>query len=191
LRFPGQYFDAETGLYYNYFRNYEPTTGRYVQSDSIGLSGGLNTYGYSYQNPILNIDPDGRFVWLVPPVYWAVGAASATAAVLVNNSILGNIPDNIYVPGFPDPIDPWKDTNTEERVPANILPPNRPEKCEKDYRRDRTKCNLQCSNTFSRNICMITARLKQLVCLAKKPKVDWDDFDDMGGDGPNYIGGFN
>jgi hypothetical protein len=37
---------------------------------------------------------------------------------------------------------------------------------------------------------MITARLKQLVCLAKKPKVDWDDFDDMGGDGPNYIGGF-
>jgi RHS repeat-associated protein len=102
LRFPGQYFDAETGLYYNYFRDYDLGTGRYIESDPVGLEGGLNTYGYSYQNPVLNIDPDGRFVWFVPPVYWAVGAASATAAVLINNSILGNIPDNIYVPGFPD-----------------------------------------------------------------------------------------
>ena len=52
LRFPGQYFDNETGLHYNYFRDYNPSTGRYIESDPIGLLGGFNTYGYAYQNPL-------------------------------------------------------------------------------------------------------------------------------------------
>ena len=59
LRFPGQYYDAETATHYNYFRDYEPTTGRYEQSDPIGLRGGLNTYGYTHENPIGRFDPDG------------------------------------------------------------------------------------------------------------------------------------
>ncbi|NYZ70408.1 RHS repeat-associated core domain-containing protein, partial [Endozoicomonas sp. SM1973] len=52
LRFPGQLADAESGLFYNYFRDYDPTLGRYIESDPIGLEGGLNTYGYAYQNPL-------------------------------------------------------------------------------------------------------------------------------------------
>jgi RHS repeat-associated protein len=59
LRFPGQYHDTETGLYYNYFRDYDPSTGRYVQSDPIGLAGGLNTYAYAMGNPLVSIDPLG------------------------------------------------------------------------------------------------------------------------------------
>lgn len=59
LRFAGQYYDVETGLHYNYFRDYDPSTGRYVQSDPIGLAGGLNTYGYVGGNPLYWNDPFG------------------------------------------------------------------------------------------------------------------------------------
>jgi len=52
LRLPGQYFDAETGLHQNFFRDYDPITGRYVEPDPIGLSSGLNRYTYANQNPI-------------------------------------------------------------------------------------------------------------------------------------------
>jgi RHS repeat-associated protein len=64
LRFPGQYYDQETGLYYNYFRYYDPATGRYITSDPIGLQGGLNTYGYVGGNPVYWVDPWGLKSWI-------------------------------------------------------------------------------------------------------------------------------
>ena len=60
LRYPGQYFDAETGLHYNYFRDYDPSTGRYVQSDPIGLGGGISTFSYVGSDPLGWIDVDGN-----------------------------------------------------------------------------------------------------------------------------------
>ncbi len=59
LRFPGQYFDAETGLHYNYYRDYDPVTGRYLESDPIGLRGGVGTYGYVLANALRYVDPEG------------------------------------------------------------------------------------------------------------------------------------
>jgi RHS repeat-associated protein len=59
LRFPGQYADAESGLSYNYFRDYNPAIGRYIQGDPVGLAGGVNTYGYAEQNPLWAADAKG------------------------------------------------------------------------------------------------------------------------------------
>jgi RHS repeat-associated protein len=53
FRFPGQYYDEETGLHYNYFRDYQPMIGRYVEADPIGIKGGKNyLYGYVGNNPV-------------------------------------------------------------------------------------------------------------------------------------------
>jgi len=75
LRFPGQYFDQETELHHNYFRDYDYQVGRYVQSDPIGLDGGLNYYAYAYANPVVFYDPTGEF-----GVAGAIAGAACSAA---------------------------------------------------------------------------------------------------------------
>jgi RHS repeat-associated protein len=68
LRLPGQVFDPETGFHQNWHRDYDPRLGRYLQSDPIGLEGGLNTYGYAGGNPVNLIDPSGMFAGAVPAI---------------------------------------------------------------------------------------------------------------------------
>ncbi|MCS0583367.1 DUF6531 domain-containing protein [Massilia pinisoli] len=85
LRFPGQVFDKETNNHYNYFRDYDPQTGRYVQSDPIGLAAGINTYIYVGGDPLSVIDPYG--LWGVadlpsipqPALDFATGVADAAS----------------------------------------------------------------------------------------------------------------
>lgn len=89
LRFPGQYYDPETGKHYNYFRYYDPQTGRYITSDPVGLVGGLNTYAYAKSNPLVFIDQYG----LEPEIgLGGFGFAGYTPGGL---SGLGGLPPNL------------------------------------------------------------------------------------------------
>ena len=91
LRFPGQYWDKETGLHQNHFRDYSPARGRYVQSDPTGLWGGLNTYGYAYNDPLGYIDPTGE----VPIAPIVVGylrcVASCTGQAAAMEGLFGDL----------------------------------------------------------------------------------------------------
>jgi RHS repeat-associated protein len=92
LRFPGQYHDAETGSHYNYFRDYEPGVGRYVQSDPIGLAGGLNPYAYARLTPLLKSDRFG--LWVFAPRGEPPGSGCGDARTDKY------VPDNPYGFGF-------------------------------------------------------------------------------------------
>ncbi|WP_397608684.1 RHS repeat-associated core domain-containing protein [Silanimonas sp.] len=76
LRFPGQYYDPEVGTHYNYHRDYEPQTGRYVQTDPIGLGGGVNLSLYSYSSPTVFVDPRGNVVMCFVPVVGQIGCGA-------------------------------------------------------------------------------------------------------------------
>lgn len=77
LRFPGQYEDGEAGLYYNFHRYYDPSTGRYTAVDPLGLEGGINVYTYAYSSPIHRVDPLG----LRPSDAFVDGGAHVTVGV--------------------------------------------------------------------------------------------------------------
>ena len=107
LRFPGQYYDAETGLYFNNNRFYDSATGRYVESDPIGLAGGVSSYAYVGGNPLSYGDPLGLIpnaaeltcIEPVQPICWGgvladiVTWGGVAGGVLATSSISGDAAD--------------------------------------------------------------------------------------------------
>ena len=97
LRFPGQVYDEVTGLHYNYFRDYDPKLGRYIQNDPIGLNGGLNRYGYVGQSPLNASDSLG----LLPD---SLGMQCARNPQWCQDAGLEPPPSQFELPCF-DPVD--------------------------------------------------------------------------------------
>ena len=97
-RFPGQFHDTETALHYNYWRDYDPVLGRCIQSDPIGLAGGLNTYAYVGGNPITRIDRHG----LIIDTLADLGFLSYDAYRIYSDNIVGscgNLGENLLALG--------------------------------------------------------------------------------------------
>ena len=86
LRFPGQYYDAETGLHYNWNRYYDPEIGRYISPDPIGLEGGMNLYAYVGNDPVNWMDP-----WGLTPAGTAIGGTVGGVLGGWGGSIIGGI----------------------------------------------------------------------------------------------------
>lgn len=72
-RFPGQWFQLESGLHYNWHRHYDPTTGRYLQPDPLCMPDGPNRWAYASNNPIEIVDPTGQLTWLAGPTIFGGG----------------------------------------------------------------------------------------------------------------------
>jgi RHS repeat-associated protein len=108
LRLPGQIEDVETGLHYNYYRDYDPETGRYIQRDPIGLQGGINTYGYVGASPLNTIDPLGL---------------NPQGAIDLKEVVIKMFPKNYFAPksSAPRPLTPYEKQCLAKYIPQEDL----------------------------------------------------------------------
>jgi RHS repeat-associated protein len=102
MRFPGQYFDKETNLAYNYFRTFDASLGRYTRSDPLGLRGGLNTYAYVNGTPLRHIDPLGLAIQCIWTRRGRICTGTPDPAGGTSGTSGGDKPEMAVIPGGRD-----------------------------------------------------------------------------------------
>ena len=158
LRYPGQYYDAETNLHYNWNRYYDPKTGRYWTSDPIGLWGGVNEYTYVGGNPLTTIDPLG----LAPNTRASVPRSNGGYGEAVYNSLLSQI----------------REIRPEYRAPASIgRPGSEPSQVEieilrvelQNLRNAQQKNQYQCTSETGRRGAFNEAKRQSGIPTSQQP----------------------
>ena len=125
FRFPGQYYDSETGLSYNYFRYYKPEIGRYISPDPIGLDGGINPFVYVEGNPVMLADPRGLTVYRC----FGVIRTYPHAYVCVNRACAGLMPNPSCVGGGEVQGEEFNPKHCQEVNPGGCCDKNKFENC--------------------------------------------------------------
>lgn len=173
LRFPGQYFDQETRLHYNLFRDYDTDLGRYIESDPIGLVGGLSTYSYALGNPVLYSDPTGQ---AVPAVLFACLASQACQVALLATTIY--IAGNTTQP--PIEIEQWSVTSGTVEAPYCSIESDEAENeriCDEQYDTNVRMCKMDAQirgyDAKRYSDCMKEADRLYLRCIQEGPSPFW------------------
>jgi RHS repeat-associated protein len=161
LRFPGQTFDAETGLNQNWNRDYDPSIGRYTESDPIGLDGGINTYSYVLSNPLRYRDNDGTGVQgaiLGGLIFGVAGAETGPfdAAIALEGARIGSTLEDLI-----------------DAIASAREQPERcwPKQCEIQYDRDHAICGRLKTNG-ARGRCRASAGRRQAHCIQTNGESD-------------------
>lgn len=181
LRLPGQYYDAETGTNFNYYRDYDPITGRYDQSDPIGLIGGTNTYGYVSANPAMWADEFGLAKYSppivmplppgFPPIAWYPPFSGKPSnpgipdlPIWAQPPTGGSLGDGSGWPfDYPKPQAPSQ-TECRIEVPPPVTPPPRQPDCQSAYDLCMNVCRAASPGTIGGIKCWAICSIAYYAC---------------------------